>query len=354
MKKTHAALALTATIALALTACSGTPETPTQPDPDDATSSGEISELDELVAAAQAEGTVRVYSSLPEGDQERLTAGFTDTYGITVESLRLGGNTLPSRFDAETQAGSPSGEVLISTALDFLLEETDAGTLVAFEETGVEAFLDGFPEQATLPAYGDVPMFQVLGTGFLYNTETVKAADIPDTWSEFAETFAGEYCAVAPDTSEALMVFMAGLRDAEGDDALTKLGEGVLRWYPSAIPMNEAVASGECAIGINSAKFFAAAMQSQGASVEFAPAPTAVYPVVGAAVSAAADHPNAARLFLHYALSEEGGALVNDAGVGSYGAYDADQYPSDFQVLTPEENKEVLDSSEDILRLLGY
>ncbi|ASN53367.1 ABC transporter substrate-binding protein [Sinomonas sp. R1AF57] len=347
MKYARSASIMLLAVALAVTGCSASPAAPTAAHTAAAT-------LEDLVAAAQKEGSVRVYSALSEGDQKKLAAGFQEKYGISVESLRLGGTTLPTRFESETAAGSPSGDVLLSTTLDFLLKATDEGALVPFTDSGVPAMLNGLPPTAELNQYAGIPMFQVLSTGFIYNTGMVSPADIPTSWQDLvASPLAGKTCAVSPDTSESLMVFMASLRNAGGDGVLSKLGSKIARWYPSVIPMNEAVASGECALGLNSAEFFAHAMKAKGAAVEFAAAPTAVYPVVGVAVAGAAQHPNAARLFMLYSLSSEGGATVNDVSIGSYGAMDAEKYPAGFSVLSPADQKAALGESADIMKLLG-
>lgn len=354
MKRTQSAWVLTLALGLAVTGCASTDATEATPTPTEAPA-GEALTLDELVDAAKAEGTVRVYTSLPESDQEKLATAFTEKYGIKVESLRLGGNTLATRFETEADAGSPTGEVLLSTALDFLLGATEQGTLLPFEETGVNELLGGLPEEAILDDYAGIPVFQVMSTGFIYNTNLVDESDLPDSWTDFVESdLAGEACAVAPDTSEALMVFMASLRDADGDATLEKLGQSIARWFPSVVPMNEAVAAGECAIGLNSAEFFTHIMKAQGAPVEFATAPSASYPVVSAAVASGAEHPNAARLFMHYALSPEGSAVIFDPATGSFGAFDAAEYPADFGVLPPTKHKEVLAQSQEVLKLLGF
>lgn len=352
MKKKMYTAALAA-LALTVVGCSST--APAEQNPAASSAPAEALSFDDLVAAAQEEGSLRVYSSLPEGDQQKMVDGFTEQYGITVESLRLGGNTLPTRFDAETSAGSPSADTVITTSLDFVLTATENDHLVPFADTGVEPLLEGLPDAAILTDYEDAPIVQVISTGFLFHTDMVSASDIPTTWKAFADSdLAERACAVAPDSSEALMLFMAALRDAEGDEVLSTLGGKIARWYPSVIPMNEAVASGECAIGLNSAEFFAHAMKGQGAPVDFAEAPTAVPPIVTGAVATAAESPNAARLFLHYALSEEGGSAIQNPDVGAFGAYDTDKMPANVQILTPEQQRAAFADSKEILALLGF
>lgn len=349
----YSAVAVSFALALTLASCSSAPEPAPAPEPTEQTSSPQS--FDELIEAAKSEGSLRVYSSLPEGDQKKLDEGFTAKYGIEVESLRLGGNTLPTRFETETTASTPSGEVLLSTALDFLLTETEAGTLVPFEDSGVPDALEDLPEAATLDDYAGIPVFQILNTGFIYNTDQVADSDIPATWGEFvASDVSAKACSVSPDSSETLMIFMASLRASDGDDVLRGLGERISRWYPSVVPMNEAVASGECAVGLNSAEFFTHAMKGQGAPVEFKVAASATHPVVGGAVAAKAEHPNAARLFLHYALSEDGGTALQNPPTGSFGAYHADQFPSNLAVMSPEDQRKALDDTAEVMKLLGF
>lgn len=350
MKKTRVALGLAAVCALALSGCGANGQ-----EESNASSFEAPETLDALVEAAKEEGSVKVYTPLPEGDQEKLDKGFEEKYGIKVESLRLGGNTLPTRFMSELQAGTPTGDVVLPTTLDFLADETKSGVLVPFEDSGVPELLDGLPEEAILKDYEGGPLYQLLATGFIYNTDLVSESDIPKSWEDLVNSdLMAQTCAVDPSTSESLIVFMDEVRSQGGEGTLKKLGSEMKRWYPSVVPMNEAVVSGECAIGLNSAEFFALGLESQGAPTAFAQAPSAALPIVSVAVNAEAEHPNAARLYMQYALSEDGGSALQDPSKGSYGAYHADELPEGYKIMPLDQQKAAIEDSSKILGLLGF
>ena len=353
MKKLLSAIGVGTVLTLALAGCGGSPETP-EPAPEAVETDGaELSDFDALVEAAKAEGSLRVYAQIPEPPLLAYAEAFKEKYGINVEALRLGGNTLSSRFDTETEAGTPSGELLIATDIEFLASAAGRGDLLGFSEVGVKELFDGFPEASVLDDY-DAPVVQALYTGFVYNTDDVAAADLPKSWSDLSDArWAGNFCAVDPSTSLSMAQFMWTLRDEGGDAVLSTIGANIGRWYPNVVALNEAVAVGECQLGLNSAEFMIRAAQRNGAPVDFATGPSGVYPVVSASVATEAEHPNAARLFLHFILAEENTRILSDPADGSFGPWDYAQFPPDFWVPQPSDFQVVRDQTPELLALLG-
>lgn len=350
-KKFLAAGALLTVAALTLSACSG--------GSDDGGDQGgaavDTSSLDALIAAAQAEGKVSLYGEIQEPDLERFAAGFKEKYGITVETLRLGGNSLAQRFDAESQAGSNTADALIGVDLEFFKDVGEQGLLVPFTDSGVEPLLEGYPDEFSFTEFG-VPLLQTIATGFIYNTGAVEASEIPKTWEELvtSDRWAGKYCSVDPSTAASVVQFFSVVRAQESDDVLTDFGENVGRWYPNIVAMNEAVAVGECELGINSAQFFVEGMKAAAdAPVEFAAGPSTIHPIVTTAVASGAKNPNAARLFMHYILSEEGNRLLNSPEGGSFGPWDAELMAPDFWVPSSEDFQAWRAEGPEILSLLG-
>src|SRR5690606_5253482 len=91
---------LTATVAagaLALPGCG--PSTPSGPtgEPGDG-------ELAELIAAAQAEGSLTYFNDFPPATNELIAQEFQNEYGITVEYLNLNNSLVIERFNAEASA----------------------------------------------------------------------------------------------------------------------------------------------------------------------------------------------------------------------------------------------------------
>lgn len=313
----------------------------------------EISDFDTLVADAQAEGSLRVYAQIPEASMTKFVEVFQEKYGIKVEALRLGGNTLSSRFDSEVTAGTATGEALIVVDVEYLAKATADGHIRGFSETGVVDYLEGFPEEAIFTEF-DAPNVQVLDTGFIFNTADVKASEVPTAWTGLNDSrWQGKTCAVDPATSVNVAHFFWKLGQEMGDDALATLGGNIGRWYPNVIAMNEAVAVGECELGLNSAKFFVEQGKGAGAPIEFASAPDAIPPLVSAGVATNAEHPNAALLFTHFILSEEGNALLNDPAIGAIGPWNMDALGDNFMVPTAAEFEEVRAATPDVLKALG-
>ena len=271
----------------------------------------------------------------------------------STSALRLGGNTLGSRFDAETEAGTPSGEVLIVVDVEFLKTAIDKGEVVAFSESGIGELLDGFPEEAVFVEY-DAPMLQVVDVGFIYNTDRVKAADVPTSWSKLVGSeWKGKYCAVDPSTTASVAHFFWDLLNTEGEELVADFGANIGRWYPNIVAMNEAVAVGECDLGVSTAKFMVDAAKSNGAPVDFARQPSAILPLNTVGVATAAEHPNAARLFAQFILSEEANSLLNNPDAGAFGPWDTAELPDYFSVPAPTDFQEVRDSTKDVLKALG-
>lgn len=336
-----------AALLLGLTAC-GSP----QEEKAEGGKAVEVKDLDSLVAAAEGEGSLLIYGQIPEESLAKFSEGFQEKYDIKVESLRLGGNTLASRFEAEAQAGTQSADLVIPVDVEFIKNSVDEGSLVGFSDTGVGDLLEGFPEEAVLSDY-NTPLLQLMDVGFIYNTDLVNESELPKTWADLhSDRWAGKYCAVDPETSLNVGHFFWKLKDDEGEEAVKEFGADNGRWYSNVVAMNEAVAVGECELGVGSAKFFVEQARGSGAAVESAPQPMSIRPLTSVAVASEAKSPNAARLFMHYILTEEGNSLMNDASVGSLGPWDVNEFPEDFYVPTPEEFESVRAELNDVVALL--
>jgi len=315
----------------------------------------DASSMEALVEAAKAEGKLSLYGELQEPDMVRFAEGFAEKYDIDVQPLRLGGNSLAQRFDAEVKAGGATADMLITLDLEFLADVIERDLVVPFDESGVKPLLEDFPEEFSF-TNPNVPLLQTISTGFIYNTDKVTADELPATWDALVdnERWKGQYCSVDPATTFSVVQFFSVVRESASSKALQEYGANIGRWYPNIVAMNEAVAVGECVLGINSAKFFVEGMKAAAsAPVEFAYGPSTIHPVVTAAVVDGAAHPNAARLFLHYILSEEGNAMLNAPAAGSLGPWDGGEMADDFWVPEIEDFEGWREESPEIQALLG-
>ena len=147
MKKVTAAI-LAASMIFSLTACGGsdepaytpgidTPaaETPAAQEPaaeapaqtEESADQEAASGTDDLVAAAQAEGSLVVYGSCEEAYLSAACQKFEEMYGIKVDYQRLSTGEVYTKIEEE--AGNPSGDVWFGGTTDPYNEAVAAGLL---------------------------------------------------------------------------------------------------------------------------------------------------------------------------------------------------------------------------------
>ncbi len=126
-------------------------------------------------AAAQH---VSVYTAHESAIVEAMVPPFEKATGITVDVVKGGGGDLLNRVRAE--AGKPRADVIWSVGPDLLA--ANPALLEAYRPAGFDAIVD--PKFAVtgnwLPYTGTVMVLAV-------NTQKVKPADYPKTWSDLAE-----------------------------------------------------------------------------------------------------------------------------------------------------------------------
>ena len=113
------ALLLTLTMVLALAACGGSsaPAPTPQSEPAPAEQApAELSAMDQLIADAQAEGTLVVYGSCEEEYLAAACQHFEELYGIKVEYQRLSTGEVQAKIEEEN--GNPSADVWFGGTTD--------------------------------------------------------------------------------------------------------------------------------------------------------------------------------------------------------------------------------------------
>lgn len=295
-----------------------------------------VTDLDTLIADAQEEGTLLLYTSLTEGDMEQMTKGFTEKYGIDVQALRLGGTDAATRFDTETQAKAPSADLLVVADPVYIGDITSRGDAIPLQDTGLFDLLDEVPEAMDAPEIGSA-IVQIVNAGIAYNTDAVSADEVPKTWEDLQdERWKGKLIGTSPDASANNLVQWGKLYDELGADGVKAIGANISRTYPNLVPLHESLATGEGDIALQSAEFFVELQKSEGKKIEFVNLQPSVYPTISIGLSARAENPAAARLLAHYLMTEEGGQTITNPEVGSLSPYDEELIPEDFEVISPE------------------
>ena len=200
-------------------------------------------EWDAVVAAANEEGTVTLYTAQGLDQANQLKAAFEAEYpDITVEVVRDISSNLIPKIEAERQTGSGIADVYVSADTAWWEQTATDGHIIPI--TG-PAFSDAEYDPSLIHAdtYFE-PSAVVFGYG--WNTNNV-----PDGLSDMTDVlnpeFEGKIGVVEP-SLEALVDFWKYLEEQYGEDFVTQLADLNPRIYPGAGPLREALASGEISV----------------------------------------------------------------------------------------------------------
>lgn len=276
------------------------------PDSDSASGGGPVS-LEELVAAAEEEGELTVYSSMGE---EVLTAAleqFESQYDVETSMVRKTSSELIQQFENERQGGVYEADVLTHSTFDHLVDLAEQDELLALEglpET------DGWPEE--FRPEGDIVNFSISPWSIAWNTDVVSSADAPQTWEDIPGLEDEIPVTLQdPTVADSYMAFFDAMYDEYGEEFLAGLGERKDAVHTSGTPAMQSLAAGEFGVAVAVPWDAMLAVKGQGAPVDgVVPDFTGGSERMGA-VPANAPHPNAARLFMNFLMSAEGQQAVN-------------------------------------------
>ena len=255
------------------------------------------------VEAARKEGVVNVYSSNPAPTMQALVADFEKRYGVKVNLWRASSAKVLQRLVAEKKAGrwdfdavSVSGPELEALHREGILQEIRSSAL------------DGMLEGTVPPHRSWAPQFISVFVQ-AYNTNLVRQADLPKRWEDLLDpkwkgrlggeaTSADWYCTLA--------------KHGKGTDQVLRqivARNGLAVHAGNSVLVNR-VGAGQVPFAISSYTHVLADAKERGAPIDWIVLDPLVLRVNGVAVSQKPPHPNAARLFYDYNLTEAQPLLV--------------------------------------------
>ena len=312
MKK-YLALLLAVVMVLSLAACGGKTEAPaaTEAPKTDAPAATEAAEADpmkDLIAAAQAEGELTVYGSCEEEYLAAACEHFQELYGIKVNYQRLSTGEVQAKIEEEK--GNPSADVWFG------------GTPDPYNVLAKEDLLERYAAQNASHLLSDMykdPDGKWYGIykgilGFMVNTDELTRMNLeaPADWQDLLKP---EYKGLvwlsnyntAGTAKLVINTMIQKYGHDEGIQYLVDLDKNIEVYTKSGSGPSKNVGTGECVIGIgflhdgitqivdNGYENVKLVIPSSGTSFE-----------VGAtAIFKGAAHPNAAKLWIEYALSPE-------------------------------------------------
>jgi iron(III) transport system substrate-binding protein len=279
------------------------------------TPQGYPADYTKIVDAAKKEGTLVIYSTTDAASSNPLVTDFEKLYpGIKVEYSDLNSTELYNRFIAEVAAGSGTGDLIWSSAMDLQVKLVNDGLALSYAS----------PEIPALPKWA-VWKNEAYGTtyepiAFVYNKRLVPEADVPQSHVDLLkllttkpDAYKGKVTAYDPERSGVGYLFVT--EDVkyfpQAWDLFKALGKVGAKFYTSAGAMLERTASGEhtIAYGIFGSYALARSQKNPSLGVVLPKDYTLVTSRV-AFISKQAKHPNAAKLFLDYLESKRGQEIV--------------------------------------------
>ena len=261
-----------------------------------------------LIAAAKEEGELTVYGSCEEAYLNAACDKFEELYGIKVNRQRLSTGEVAAKIEEEN--GNPSADVWFGGTTDPYNETAAKGLLEAYEAKNASHLLDSMYRDADGYWYG---IYKGI-LGFMVNTEELQrlGLEAPQDWDDLLKPeYKGLIWMSNPNTAGTAKLVINTMVQMKGHDEAMKyfveLDKNIAQYTKSGSGPSKKVGIGECTIGIgflhdgitqivdNQYGNIALVIPSSGTSFE-----------VGAtAMFKGAKHPNAAKLWIEYALSPE-------------------------------------------------
>jgi len=251
-----------------------------------------------LLAAAQKEGSLVVYSSTNEREGLAMFKLFEAATGIKVQYVRAADSILTSRMMIEFRGGKNSYDIVHMTAINRMPPQM----LAQYEP----------PEAKSLPASARDPdrrwygVYAVYNTP-AYNTKLVKPDEVPQSYEDMAKLkqFRGKIAIDGTDSEwlRGLVIHYGEQKGLAIARALAANLDPVLT--VGHLALSRSVGSGEYAMSINNYTNLDLNVKLGGAPIEsFALDPVTQF-FGSVAVNSRAPHPNAARLAANFMLSQE-------------------------------------------------
>lgn len=253
-----------------------------------------------VVEAAKKEGSVTIYTGGGLEQMNDLAARFKKEYGITVQVVRAVASELQPKIDTEHDTGRGIADIYVSTDVPVITDRNAKKYMVA--PIGPAFDNPAYNRKLRVP---EGTYFEVSAAvlTFSWNKELYPKGikDYPDLLDPALKGKIG----VAMISVMAQADFYLYLEEKYGADFTRKLADMNPRLYPGALPMAQAVVSGEIAAAVSTQPLIDEI--KKGAPVGWGLAPNGAW---GAhfygQIMRVAPHPNAAQVLANFMVTQPG------------------------------------------------
>lgn len=365
LKRSRWAVASIAAMALLASACGGDDTTAEETEapttaPTSEPAATETSEpasdggVEDLVAAAQAEGGLTFYGAATENVLQQAADAFTAEYDIPVEFLRMSSSDLQQRFFAEMEANTCVPDVVIQS-------DTGTGSETMFDIAAGEGWIIDDLANAGIPGFpNEFPTEWIRGSRavlhiqpwlFAYNSDVIAPENAPEQWEDLLDPqYADLILYPNPAASGAYNFVWAAIYAEYGEEWFEGFMAQNPRLFDAGVPAAEALGAGEGGIMGPAVGSQIQGVADRGAPlVNVVPDVTSGVEMSGSLVNPdCTDHPNAGRLFLHWLMSPEGNEVFADFEA-VFSVYDTSGLPAKYVSPSDTDTSNI----DEIHQLLG-
>ena len=270
----------------------------------------------DLVAAAQEEGELVVYGSCEEPYLIAACQKFEEMYDIKVSYQRLSTGEVQTKIAEEK--GNPSADVWFGGTNDPYNEAARAGLLMAYEAKNAEHLVKPTYRDPDGYWYG---IYQGI-LGFMVNNEELErlGLEAPKSWDDLLKPeYQGLIWLSNPNTAGTAKLVINTMVQMKGHDEglayLVELDKNIAQYTKSGSGPSKNVGTGECTIGIGFLHDGVYQILSGYDNIGLIiPEDGTSYEIGSTAIFEGCEHPNAAKLWIEFALSPDCVELADDTG----------------------------------------
>ena len=267
-----------------------------------------VDEFQKLIDAAKEEGTLVVYGSCEEEYLAAACENFERLYGIEVQYQRLSTGEVQSKIEEEN--GNPSGDVWFGGTTDPYNVAAAEGLLESYDAMNATHLMSDEYKDADGYWYG---IYKGI-LGFMVNTDELDRMGIeaPADWEDLTDDqYKGLVWMSNYNTAGTAKLIINTMVQKYGHDEginyLVDLDKNVEVYTKSGSGPSKNVGTGECVVGVGFLHDALAQIVDNGyENINLIiPSSGTSYEIGATAIFKGCAHPNAAKLWIEYALSPD-------------------------------------------------
>ena len=272
----------------------------------DTNSADAVGAPEDLVMAATEEGKLIVYGSCEEEYLNAVCTNFKSLYGIDVQVQRLSTGEVAAKIEEEN--GHPSADVWFGGTTDPYNVSSSKGLLEQYEPKNASHLISDKFKSTNKDWYG---IYKGI-LGILYDKEELKRLnlDVPQDYKDLIDPkYKGLIWSSNYNTAGTAKLIINTVIQKYGHDQgiqyLVDLDKNIAQYTKSGSGPSKAIGTGECTIGIgmlHDGIYQIVDQEHENVGLQI-PSSGASYEVGATAIFKGAAHPNAAKLWIEYALS---------------------------------------------------